>query len=635
MGSLARVFNLRQTAEAMKNSISIAFQITPPIHCTRRPLTGALLSACAAAIVLAAIFDWLTIKTQRLYLDQSVHSSRQVSGVSQRFVQINDHVMPEIISSGKGRFAFHLSTPHRLFFTAIPEGSCEFEIYLIKDGREQKLLTAKIAKSDSRALLVGPCKGQLEFVTHGKIKWIDLRLSRDFFLWPLYSTGLLLLGTIAWKWRRSVVISVRTANWLTFGVSVLICLTLIELVLRSVALKLPPAILDARHKLGLIVPDPRYGNYQKSARYWMRLRPNIKSYCEWRFGDIAQMGLIPERVAPGVTHRYLVETDAEGFRNAAVRSKIDVAALGDSFTEGGMSPASETWPAQLEKLTGRIVQNYGTAGWGPQQELYALRDYAIKHQPRVTVLAFFAGNDLPDAEEFDHWQRFSDEHGGGEKAGWKITESFQNYETVYIWSILQTGARSILQRNARSAADEAQAPDSAASARFEEGMFSIPVGGKVLHFAWAPWYLPRLAWSRSQFEQSRGWELARTTLVEINRTCAENGGRFVLMFIPSAEQVYWPLAERSFGPAAFQEALAFYMRSWMSVEKIRANRLVQNQMLADFCAKENIPMLDLTPALQQKGESGTAVYFSDDEHWNAAGQEVAASELATFLGRLP
>ena len=427
----------------------------------------------------------------------------------------------------------------------------------------------------------------------------------------------------------------RTANWLTFGVSVLICLTLIELVLRSVALKLPPAILDARHKLGLIVPDPRYGNYQKSARYWMRLRPNIKSYCEWRFGDIAQMGLIPERVAPGVTHRYLVETDAEGFRNAAVRSKIDVAALGDSFTEGGMSPASETWPAQLEKLTGRIVQNYGTAGWGPQQELYALRDYAIRHQPRVTVLAFFAGNDLPDAEEFDHWQRFSDEHGGGEKAGWKITESFQNYETVYIWSILQTGSRSILQRNARSAADEAQAPDSAASARFEEGMFSIPVGGKVLHFAWAPWYLPRLAWSHSQFEQSRGWELARTTLVEINRTCAENGGRFVLMFIPSAEQVYWPLAERSFGPAAFQEALAFYMRSWMSVEKIRANRLVQNQMLADFCAKENIPMHDLTPALQQKVESGTAVYFSDDEHWNAAGQEVAASELATFLGRLP
>ena len=107
------------------------------------------------------------------------------------------------------------------------------------------------------------------------------------------------------------------------------------------------------------------------------------------------------------------------------------------------------------------------------------------------------------------------------------------------------------------------------------------------------------------------------------------------MFIPSAEQVYWPLAERSFGPAAFQEALAFYTRSWMSVEKIRANRLVQNQMLADFCAKENIPMLDLTPALQQKVESGTAVYFSDDEHWNAAGQEVAASELATFLRCLP
>ena len=621
----------------MQNSNSIAPQIAPlPVDRMKQSLTGALLSACAAAIVLATIFDWLSIGTQRLYLDQSLHSSRPASGVSQRFIQIDDHVTPEILSSGKARFAFpvHLLTPHRLFFTAIPEGSCEFEIYLIKDGREQKLLTARISKSDSRALLVRPCKGQLEFVTHGKTTWLDLRLSRDFFLWPLYSTGLLLLGTIAWKWRRSVVISARTANWLTFGVSVLICLTLIEIILRSVALKLPPAILDARHKLGLIVPDPRYGNYEKSARYWVRLRSNIKSYSEWRFGNIVQTGSIPERVAPGVTHRYPVETDAEGFRNAAVRSKIDVAALGDSFTEGGMSPASETWPAQLEKLTGCIVQNYGTAGFGPQQELYALRDYAIKHQPRVTVIAFFAGNDLREAEEFNHWQRFGDE-AGEEKAGWKITESFQNYETIYIWSILHTGARSILQRNARSAADEAQAPNSAASARFEKGMFSIPVGGKILHFAWAPWYLPRLAWSRSQFEQSRGWELARTALVEMNRTCAENGSRFVLMFIPSAEQVYWPLAERSLGPTALQEALAFYTRFWMSVEKIRANGLVQNQMLADFCAKENIPMLDLTPALQQKVESGTAVYFSDDEHWNAAGQEVAASQLATFLRHLP
>ena len=73
----------------------------------------------------------------------------------------------------------------------------------------------------------------------------------------------------------------------------------------------------------------------------------------------------------------------------------------------------------------------------------------------------------------------------------------------------------------------------------------------------------------------------------------------------------------------------------MTVDAIHANRLATNQLLAEFCASENIPMLDLTDALQEKAESGTAVYFPDDGHWNATGHEVVARELARFLQKLP
>ena len=69
------------------------------------------------------------------------------------------------------------------------------------------------------------------------------------------------------------------------------------------------------------------------------------------------------------------------------------------------SPVEEGWPARLEQITGKKVQNYGTSAFGPQQELYVLQDYAIQHQPRNVVLAFFAGNDLFDAERFDRWER--------------------------------------------------------------------------------------------------------------------------------------------------------------------------------------------------------------------------------------
>jgi hypothetical protein len=612
--------------------------VTP--RSARQTLAGTLLVACAAAIVATGIFDWLSIRTQRLYLedypDQKSRSARN------HFARMSDRIMPQIISLGKAHFDFpiRLSAPHKLSFTAIPEsttGKCAFEIDLVRNKQKKKLLAGVISKSYSRTLSIPPCDGSLQFEITGKIVWCDMRLSRSFFLWPVYSVGLLAIGTIIWRQRRSITISNTTANWLTLGVSVLICFALIEIILRSIALRLPAAILDLRRNRGLIAPDP---HYEMSARYRIRLRPNIKSHCEWRFGEIVNVGAIPQSVAPGVVHRYSLKTDAEGFRNSLVRPKIDVAAVGDSMVEGMMLPVGEAWPAQLEKLTGWMVQNYGTATFGPQQEFYVLRDYAIKHHPRLTVLAFYAGNDLWDAEAFDRYERLHD-LPGTELNAYKVTQSFRNYETLYLWSAVEVAARSIVQRSAPHTNKQGAASASLTRPYFDQGMFHIPVAGKFLQFAWTPSNLVGLSSSRSRFEQRLGWSLTRTALIEANSTCAQNGSRFVLMFIPSAEQVYWPLTERSLDPSVMQTALDFYVqRSYangahLSAAEFRANRLAQNQMLADFCAKENIPMLDLTTALQRKVESGTIVYFADDQHLNATGQKVAAAQLATFLANLP
>src|SRR4029077_12810891 len=110
-------------------------------------------------------------------------------------------------------------------------------------------------------------------------------------------------------------------------------------------------------------------------------------------------------VSDAIVYRFRFQTDAEGFRNAAIRERFEIAALGDSFTDAMTLPAAESWPVQLERLLGTTVQNYGTAGFGPQQELLVLKDYVARHRPRVVVLAFFAGNDIFDAEAFDVFQR--------------------------------------------------------------------------------------------------------------------------------------------------------------------------------------------------------------------------------------
>ena len=632
-------------------------EVPPSLLSTRFPGKARLL-VLVLAIPALAMLDWLSIRTQRLYLSRNPDPQYQSGGLQERFAQRDHQITPEIVTSDdqwnaaemkwtkstEARFSFavHLLVPHALDFAAVPTGKdCAFEIYVDESGRRRQLASETIVGLQSRRIFLPPCAGRLAFVSRGSMVWLDPRVSR-LFLWPVYAAALLAINMLIWKSRDGgVPLSQRTVNWLTLTASLLVTLALVELVLRAVASRLPQRVLEARQGLGLVVPDPRF---VESSRYEFRLRSNLNVPYEWRFGELVRYGVIAENKSPGIMHRYVLQTDREGFRNPMVRDKIDVAALGDSFTEATTVPAAESWPVQLEKLTGWAVQNYGTSGYGPQQELYVLRDFAIKHRPRVSVVAFYAGNDLFDAVEFERWQRIGTPPGH-EPNGVKVAESFRNYQTLCLWGFAQT-LGNLLRRERATTSTPVTKPsppgsDYTARASFQEGLFQLPIKGKLHHFAWSPESVS-LATSRADLENSHGWKLARQTFLEMNSVCVENGGRLVVMFIPTKQQVYWPLVERSLGIATIQQADDFYLAGWtwppsghIDSMQVRQNRLAQNELVADFCAGNHIPMLDLTPALQKEFEAGSEVYFADDGHWNAAGHETAAKELARFLQGLP
>jgi lysophospholipase L1-like esterase len=60
------------------------------------------------------------------------------------------------------------------------------------------------------------------------------------------------------------------------------------------------------------------------------------------------------------------------------------------------------------------------------------------------------------------------------------------------------------------------------------------------------------------------------------------------------------------------------------------------QVIRDFGARESVPVLDLVPAFRDAARAGgrTDLHYPLDKHWNAAGHEVVARELARLLGRL-
>ena len=74
-----------------------------------------------------------------------------------------------------------------------------------------------------------------------------------------------------------------------------------------------------------------------------------------------------------------------------------ILAIGDSFTFGDQVSNNETWPAQLEKMSGRRVINGGVFGYGIDQAYLRMRALASKYKPSVIIFSFIP-NDISRAE---------------------------------------------------------------------------------------------------------------------------------------------------------------------------------------------------------------------------------------------
>lgn len=74
-----------------------------------------------------------------------------------------------------------------------------------------------------------------------------------------------------------------------------------------------------------------------------------------------------------------------------------ILAIGDSFTFGDQVSNNETWPAQLEKMSGRRVINGGVFGYGIDQAYLRMRMLAAKYKPSMIIFSFIP-NDIGRTE---------------------------------------------------------------------------------------------------------------------------------------------------------------------------------------------------------------------------------------------
>ena len=603
-----------------------------------------LLAIGALAVAVLIVRNWAYVTTYRLYLSQRADNATR-SAAAQRFDIEDARVVPQIVSRDDVLIAFNTAVgrPSTLRVGVRPSGRAGYEVRW-RDGSTVELLARGDVSAPVTVTHTIPARaGVIELVSHGSLTWIDPRVVRDLRVMPHVAAIVFLLAGSLALWRRPgpeensgagdrIVLFRRVA----VAGSIAISLVALEAGLRALGDHVPGGIASERHDLGEVRQDPRW---EDTLRFGRRLRRRVDAVNEWRYGDIVRMGYVPAAVSDASLHRFPFQTDDEGFRNARVREQIDVAALGDSFTDAMTLPIDEAWPTRLERQTGLTVQNYGTAGFGPQQELLALKEYAARHHPRVVVLAYFAGNDLFDAEAFDDFAR----SGGATRRavqGWQIKDVVSRADTWFLVSALRAAGTWVWKlERAEARADTVPAAAAAALApvsgvAFDRGMFTAAVNGRAMRWAFMPPYLNTLTFSEDDLAARKGWALTRQAIGEMQDVSRSIGARLVVMFLPFKSQVYLPWLAEALPARELSHALQFYLPDnpgTPDAAQMLRNRLAQNRLMRRFCDERGIPFVDTTAALTARFASGENVYFPDESHLNERGHAVVAEALAAYL----
>ncbi len=271
--------------------------------------------------------------------------------------------------------------------------------------------------------------------------------------------------------------------------------------------------------------------------------------------------------------------DLLGFRNFAVPNITDILVIGDSQTYGNNAPLAHNWPSAMQTaLHSKAPTVYAMAigGWGAVQYLEIFTK-ATAFQPRVTVVAFYTGNDPLDS--------FAAAYGDDR------------------WADLRPDPDI-------TAAD---APSVVFPAPPEEHWIVELAEGEQMTFTPAL----RLHSNRNHPAADAGWGVMWQVAREIERLATQQGVTLVFTIIPTKELVYAPqVAGRPDAPPAYAELIAS--------EQARIDGLRER---IEGLSKARY--VDVVAPLQEAAMAEPGLYpFNENGHPLAAGYQVIGATVA-------
>lgn len=300
------------------------------------------------------------------------------------------------------------------------------------------------------------------------------------------------------------------------------------------------------------------------------------------YGDLAAFSGAP---TDRVYRQEDFSTDSRGFRNAVEESgeETNVVILGDSFAAGSDTTQGDTW-AQILGAEGEWkIRNLALPG-SPADELYVL----ITELPNLVVSGgptlvwmIFSGNDLTGS--FDSMELLAEPTR--QRLGFleSIAVRLRNFRDHSALSRLIAG----VQKTEVAASVERRV---------------IPNHGPMLFFR--P-HMIMASLTRERIERLPAYLSLRQVMRKMKDVCDAAGISVLVVMAPSKEEVYLRTDDKGQSTAMAQviEGLS-------------------REFLFDF--------LDLGPVFMKEANE-KKLWWSDDTHWNAEGNRVAANAIAARL----
>lgn len=306
-----------------------------------------------------------------------------------------------------------------------------------------------------------------------------------------------------------------------------------------------------------------------------------------RGGNIAANFKLPPEAT--TLYRWDVNYDQNGFRNDLDLKSADLAVIGDSFVEETNIPTAQLMTSHLAHLEGKLVANLGQYGYGPLEELAVLKRYALPLHPRTVLWMFYEGNDLKDVIHYRDVTREAHHPPGYWATFWE--RSFTSNALAQVHFRLRPALRPLGIKHS--------------------GAMQTVDGNKVTVY---------FLYSSSTFTKDDLGAVDDTvrTIATASKLCQAQGVRLIFLFIPTKFRVYHSFCH--FPPESD-------CRQWA------LNDLPERLKKAVEAISPQAGYLDLTPDLVSAVGKGIAPYYSDDDHWTPAGQEIAAEAAKNYLNR--